>query len=151
MLYLDIYLLGRLYMDLKGTFGRMALTVAIAAGASGVGSEAMAQGGPQTIQDRQMLEVGPYTVQLCQLNTEHAINHHANLDPEGRYFVAALPSEDAECFWYVSDFLKVEHDCLFAVNSDEAMEDFEDMIAEHIDDEIAYYEQMLERFEETVD
>lgn len=59
--------------------------------------------------------------------------------------------EDVECFWYVSDFLKVEHDCLFAVNADEAMEDFEDMIINHINDEIAYYEQMLEKFEEMVD
>ena len=59
--------------------------------------------------------------------------------------------EDAECFWYVSEFLKVEHDCLFAVNSDEAKEDFENMIIDRINGEIAYYGQMIEKFEETVD
>lgn len=54
--------------------------------------------------------------------------------------------EDSETFWYISDLLKVEHDCIFADSVDDAMEEFEDMVIGHIQDEIDYYEEMLEKF-----
>lgn len=56
--------------------------------------------------------------------------------------------DDHECYWYVSDFLKVEDDCIFADSPDEAMEDFEDMIIEHIEDQISSLEDMKEKFME---
>lgn len=56
--------------------------------------------------------------------------------------------DDATCYWYVSDFLKVEQDCIFADTPDEAMEEFESKIIEHIEDEICSLEDMKEKFNE---
>lgn len=49
---------------------------------------------------------------------------------------------------YSSDFLNVENDILEANSINEAMEEFEDMIAEYIRDEISYYKNILENFNE---
>ena len=56
--------------------------------------------------------------------------------------------EEAECFWYVSEFLNVEHDCLFEVSPEEAMVDFEDMIIARMEDEISALEDMRDKFQE---
>lgn len=55
--------------------------------------------------------------------------------------------EDDE-FNYTSTFLGIEQDVLFADNPDEAMEEFIDMIEQHIEDEIYYLENKLEKFRE---
>ena len=53
-----------------------------------------------------------------------------------------------ENYIYVSDFLKVEYDEIYADSVDDAMEQFEDMIIDYIEDKISYYEEMLEKFQE---
>ena len=55
--------------------------------------------------------------------------------------------EDDE-FNYTSTFLNIEQDILFADNPDEAMEEFIDMIEQHIEDEICCLENKLEKFRE---
>lgn len=56
--------------------------------------------------------------------------------------------DDLEIYIYVSDLLKVEYDIIEADSVEDAMEQFEDMIIDHIQDEISYYEDMLEKFQE---
>lgn len=56
--------------------------------------------------------------------------------------------DDPEIYIYVSDLLKVEYDIIEADSVEDAMEQFEDMIIDHIQDEISYYEDMLEKFQE---
>lgn len=55
---------------------------------------------------------------------------------------------DSENYIYVSDFLKVEYGEIIAKSVKDVIEQFEDMIIERIVDEISYYEEMLERFQE---
>ena len=54
---------------------------------------------------------------------------------------------DKECYNYISDILKVEDDCEYCDSIDEAKELFEDMIKNHFEDEINYYEGLLTNFE----
>lgn len=56
--------------------------------------------------------------------------------------------EDKGIYWYTSECLKVEHDCIFADFPDDAMEEFETMIIEHIEDEINSLEDMKIKFNE---
>lgn len=56
--------------------------------------------------------------------------------------------DDKELFWYVSDFLNVEQDCISADTPDEAMEEFEDMIVNYIDDQITDLEDLKDKFNE---
>lgn len=56
--------------------------------------------------------------------------------------------DDSENYIYVSDLLNVEHDEIQADSVKDAMEQFEDMVVEHINDEISYYEEMLDKFQE---
>lgn len=56
--------------------------------------------------------------------------------------------EDSENYIYVSELLNVEHDEILAESIEAAIEQFEDMIIDHIQDEISYYEEMLEKFQE---
>lgn len=56
--------------------------------------------------------------------------------------------EDKTCFLFVSEDLKVEYDYEFFDSVEEAKEAFEEMYAEHIRDEISYYETLLENWEE---
>lgn len=56
--------------------------------------------------------------------------------------------EDSENYIYVSELLNVEHDDILADSAEDAMEQFEDMIAEHIQEEIDYYKEMLNKFQE---
>lgn len=49
---------------------------------------------------------------------------------------------------YVSDLLKVEYDIIEADSVRDAIEQFEDMIIDYIEDKISYYEEMLEKFQE---
>ena len=55
--------------------------------------------------------------------------------------------DDVDTFWYVSDLLKVEHDCINANSIEEVKEEFEEKVIEWIVDQIAYYEEMLEKFD----
>lgn len=55
---------------------------------------------------------------------------------------------EKECFWYVSDFLKVEQDSIFADTPDEAMEEFESKIIEYIEEEICSLEDIKDKFNE---
>ena len=56
--------------------------------------------------------------------------------------------EDAIVFIYVSDMLNVEHDEIIADSVEDAMEEFEYMIEEHLKGEIDYYEELLRKFKE---
>lgn len=56
--------------------------------------------------------------------------------------------DDSENYIYVSDLLNVEHDGILAESIEDAMEQFEDMVVEHIKDQIAYYDDMLGKFQE---
>ncbi len=56
--------------------------------------------------------------------------------------------DDSENYIYVSDLLNVEHDEIQAESVDDAMEQFEDMVVDHIKDEISYYEDTLDKFNE---
>ena len=53
-----------------------------------------------------------------------------------------------DSYIYVSELLKVEDDLIFAESVKDAMEQFEDMIIDYIQDKINYYEEMLEKFQE---
>lgn len=55
---------------------------------------------------------------------------------------------DSGNYIYVSDLLKVEHDDITAESVEDAMEQLEDMVIVHIQDEISYYEEMLKKFQE---
>lgn len=56
--------------------------------------------------------------------------------------------EDLSIFIYVSNMLNVEHDEIIADSVEEAMEEFEYMIEEHLKGEIDYYEELLRKFKE---
>ena len=56
--------------------------------------------------------------------------------------------EDSENYIYVSDLLNVEHDEEFAESIEDAMEQFEDMVIDYIKEKIAYYDEMLDKFQE---
>ena len=59
-----------------------------------------------------------------------------------------VQDKENENIWlYVSELLKVEQDDIFAENAEEAKEMFEEMIIEHLQDKIMYYEDMLRKFE----
>ena len=51
-------------------------------------------------------------------------------------------------FYYTSKLLRVEQDSIYisSENPDEAMEQFVDMIEDRIQDQISFYEDMLEKF-----
>jgi hypothetical protein len=53
-----------------------------------------------------------------------------------------------ENYIYVSDLLNVEHDEEFAESIEDAMEQFEDMVIDYIKEKIAYYDEMLDKFQE---
>lgn len=56
--------------------------------------------------------------------------------------------EDSENYIYVSYLLNVEHDEEFAKSIGDAMEQFEDMVIDYIKENIAYYDEMLDKFQE---
>ena len=51
-------------------------------------------------------------------------------------------------FSFVSELLNVEHDEILAESIEDAMEQFDDMVIEHIKEKIAYYNEMLDKFQE---
>lgn len=55
---------------------------------------------------------------------------------------------DSENYIYVSEMLNVEHDEILAGAIEDAMEQFEDMIVDHIQEQISYYDKMLDKFQE---
>lgn len=55
---------------------------------------------------------------------------------------------DSENYIYVSELLNVEHDEILAESIEDAMDQFEDMVVDHIQEQISYYEEMLDKFEE---
>ena len=56
--------------------------------------------------------------------------------------------DDSENYIYVSVLLNVEHDEEIAESVEDAMELFEDMVSEYIKEKIAYYDEMLDKFQE---
>lgn len=56
--------------------------------------------------------------------------------------------EDSENYIYVSDLLNVEHDDILAESIEDAMEQFEYMVIDYIKEKIAYYDEMLDKFQE---
>ncbi len=56
--------------------------------------------------------------------------------------------DDSENYIYVSVLLNVEHDEEIAESVEDAMELFEDMVIEYIKEKIAYYDEMLDKFQE---
>lgn len=55
---------------------------------------------------------------------------------------------DSKNYIYVSDLLNVEHEEILAESIEDAMEQFEDMVVDHIQEQISYYEEMLDKFQE---
>lgn len=47
-------------------------------------------------------------------------------------------------------FVNVEHDEILAESIEDAMEQFGDMVIDHIQEQISYYEEMLDKFQEGV-
>lgn len=56
--------------------------------------------------------------------------------------------DDLENYIYVSSLLNVEHEEILAESVEDAMEQFEDMVVDHIQEQISYYEEMLDKFQE---
>lgn len=56
--------------------------------------------------------------------------------------------EDSENYIYVSDLLNVEHDEESAESVEDAMEQFENMVVDYIQEQISYYEEILDKFQE---
>ena len=54
--------------------------------------------------------------------------------------------DDSNNYFYVSDRLNIEDDSISADSTEDAMEQFEDMVTDYISDEISYYEKMLDKF-----
>ena len=54
--------------------------------------------------------------------------------------------EEPGNYIYMSEFLKVEEEVIFADSVEDAMTQFEDMIIEHIQEEIDFYKNMLSTF-----
>lgn len=56
--------------------------------------------------------------------------------------------DNSENYIYVSDLLNVEHDEEYAESVEDAMEQFEYMVIDYIKEKIAYYDEMLDKFQE---
>lgn len=56
--------------------------------------------------------------------------------------------DDSENYIYVSEMLNVEHDEILAESIEDAMEQFEDIVIDYIKEKIAYYDEMLDKFQE---
>lgn len=56
--------------------------------------------------------------------------------------------DDLENYIYVSELLNVEHDEILAESMEDAMKQFEDMVVDHIQEQISYHEEMLDKFQE---
>lgn len=56
--------------------------------------------------------------------------------------------DNSENYIYVSSLLNVEHEGILAESVEDAMEQFEDMVVDHIQEQISYYEEMLDKFQE---
>lgn len=54
----------------------------------------------------------------------------------------------SENYIYVSDLLNVEHDEILSKSIEDAIEQFEDMIVDYIKEQISYYDEMLDKFQE---
>lgn len=57
---------------------------------------------------------------------------------------------DSENYIYVSKLLNVEHDDILAESIEDAMEQFEDMVVDHIQEQISYYDEILDKFQEEI-
>lgn len=56
--------------------------------------------------------------------------------------------DDSENYIYVSEMLNVEYDEILTESIEDAMEQFEDMVIDYIKEKIAYYDEMLGKFQE---
>lgn len=55
---------------------------------------------------------------------------------------------NSENYIYVSELLNVEHDEILAESIEDVIEQFEYMIVDHIQEQIGYYDEMLDKFQE---
>jgi hypothetical protein len=58
--------------------------------------------------------------------------------------------DDENLFWYVSDLLNVEQDCITSDSIEDAIEEFESMIIDYIDEKITELEDIKNKFNELV-
>lgn len=56
--------------------------------------------------------------------------------------------EDDTCYWYISKDLNVEEDCEFCDSIEDAKETFEIMYEQYLEDQVNYYEELLEQWNE---
>lgn len=54
--------------------------------------------------------------------------------------------EDSDCWWYTSEELNEEYDCIREDSLEEAKETFEEMILSHYESEEAYYKELKTSF-----
>lgn len=57
-----------------------------------------------------------------------------------------VDTKDSKNYIYVSDFLNVEYDELTADSLEDALDQFEDLVTDHINEKISYYKDMLCNF-----
>ena len=62
------------------------------------------------------------------------------------YFKLSKEEDGVDAYFYDSEPLKIEYGYLSADSIEEAMKMCEDMVVEHIEDEICYYTEMLRIF-----
>lgn len=87
---------------------------------------------------------------------QNTINNHGNPIYELHFkeyyddkeILRFVRDEENDEWMYSSDFLNVEHDVIVADSVEEAMKTFEEMIVEHIQEEISCLEERLGKFNE---
>lgn len=87
-----------------------------------------------------------------QIDTQHNTIYELHFSPYGDDEVILKFAKDSEyddVFNYVSTWLNVEDDNIIAESVEDAKEQFEAIIKEHFEDQISYYEQLIEAFDKT--
>ena len=60
-----------------------------------------------------------------------------------------VDNKDPTCFWFVSEEMNIEYDCEWYDSVDEAKAEFELKYEQHLQDQIAYYKDVLKQWEES--
>ena len=72
--------------------------------------------------------------------------HFTHFYEDEIYFRLSKEEDGVDAYFYDSEPLKIEYGYLSADSIEEAMKMCEDMVVEHIEDEICYYTEMLRIF-----
>jgi len=76
-------------------------------------------------------------------------NPYDELGSEESIIFRMVEDSESDNWWnYSSELLKVEEDCFYAESLEEAKETAEDMIEEHYQDVICYYEELIRKWHE---